>query len=131
MTLLLGPPGSGKTTLLLALAGKLEMLAELLRREKAQIKPYPDIDAYMKAAALGRQRTSVVTDSILKILGLEVCADIMAGDGMISGISRGQKKRAQQNMTINPGIKFSKFKLLCELPWLPLNIEESSAGSRH
>jgi len=25
-----------------------EMLAELLRREKAQIKPYPDIDAYMK-----------------------------------------------------------------------------------
>ncbi|KAL5184898.1 ABC transporter G family member 39 [Glycine soja] len=71
-----------------------EMLAELLRREKhAKIKPDPDIDAYMKAAALGRQRTSVVTDYILKILGLEVCADIMVGDGMIRGISGGQKKR--------------------------------------
>ncbi|KOM25783.1 hypothetical protein LR48_Vigan187s002300 [Vigna angularis] len=71
-----------------------EMLAELLRREKqAKIKPDPDIDAYMKAAALGRQRTKVVTDYILKILGLEVCADIMVGDGMIRGISGGQKKR--------------------------------------
>ncbi|ESW33241.1 hypothetical protein PHAVU_001G054400 [Phaseolus vulgaris] len=71
-----------------------EMLAELLRREKqAKIKPDPDIDAFMKAAALGRQRTSVVTDYILKILGLEVCADIMVGDGMIRGISGGQKKR--------------------------------------
>ncbi|KAL2318113.1 hypothetical protein Fmac_031989 [Flemingia macrophylla] len=71
-----------------------EMLAELLRKEKQEkIKPDPDIDTYMKAAALGRQRTSVVTDYILKILGLEVCADIMVGDGMIRGISGGQKKR--------------------------------------
>ncbi|XP_028802333.1 ABC transporter G family member 39 [Neltuma alba] len=71
-----------------------EMLAELLRREKeANIKPNPDVDAYMKAAALEGQETSVVTDYILKILGLEVCADIMVGDEMIRGISGGQKKR--------------------------------------
>ncbi|KAJ1438250.1 P-loop containing nucleoside triphosphate hydrolase [Sesbania bispinosa] len=71
-----------------------EMLAELLRREKeAKIKPDPDVDAYMKAAALEGQQASVVTDYILKILGLEVCADIMVGDGMIRGISGGQKKR--------------------------------------
>ncbi|KAL5184869.1 Pleiotropic drug resistance protein 1 [Glycine soja] len=71
-----------------------EMLAELIRREKqTKIKPDLDIDAYMKAAALGRQRTSVVTDYILKILGLEGCADIKVGDGMIRGISGGQKKR--------------------------------------
>ncbi|XP_027333289.1 pleiotropic drug resistance protein 1-like isoform X2 [Abrus precatorius] len=71
-----------------------EMLTELLRREKqAKIIPDPDIDAYMKAAALEGQQTSVVTDYILKILGLEVCADIMVGDGMIRGISGGQKKR--------------------------------------
>ncbi|KAF7830247.1 pleiotropic drug resistance protein 1-like [Senna tora] len=71
-----------------------EMLTELLRREKeAKIKPDPDIDAYMKAAALEGQEASVVTDYILKILGLEVCADIMVGDGMIRGISGGQKKR--------------------------------------
>ncbi|KAL5071418.1 hypothetical protein RYX36_022305 [Vicia faba] len=71
-----------------------DMLTELLRREKeAKIKPDPDIDAYMKAAALEGQQASVVTDYILKILGLEICADIMVGDGMIRGISGGQKKR--------------------------------------
>ncbi|KAL7597683.1 hypothetical protein Lser_V15G25180 [Lactuca serriola] len=44
-----------------------EMLAELLRREKdANIKPDPDIDIYMKAAATEGQETSVVTDYVLK-----------------------------------------------------------------
>ncbi|KAK7384765.1 hypothetical protein VNO78_30466 [Psophocarpus tetragonolobus] len=71
-----------------------EVLTDLLRREKeANIEPDSDIDAYMKAAALEGQQTSVIIDYILKILGLEVCADIMVGDEMIRGISGGQKKR--------------------------------------
>ncbi|KAG5244333.1 pleiotropic drug resistance protein [Salix suchowensis] len=63
-----------------------EMLAELSRREKeANIKPDPDIDIYMK--------TSVTTYYILKITGLDICADTMVGNQMIRGISGGQKKR--------------------------------------
>ncbi|XP_056166149.1 pleiotropic drug resistance protein 1-like isoform X1 [Syzygium oleosum] len=71
-----------------------DMLAELLRREKAaNIKPDPDIDIFMKAAATEGQEANVVTDYILEILGLEVCADTMVGDETLRGISGGQRKR--------------------------------------
>ncbi|XP_065878338.1 pleiotropic drug resistance protein 1-like isoform X2 [Euphorbia lathyris] len=53
-----------------------EILAELCRREKAaNIKPDPDMDILMK------------------ILGLEMCADILVGDELTRGISGGQRKR--------------------------------------
>ncbi|KAI3912940.1 hypothetical protein MKW92_048293 [Papaver armeniacum] len=71
-----------------------DMLAELARREKAaNIKPDPDIDVYMKAAAIDGQEASVVTDYVLKILGLDICADTLVGNEMLRGISGGQKKR--------------------------------------
>ncbi|XP_077211686.1 pleiotropic drug resistance protein 1-like [Tasmannia lanceolata] len=71
-----------------------EMLTELSRREKAaNIKPDPDIDVYMKVSSLEGQQESLVTDYILKILGLEICADTMVGDQMVRGISGGQRKR--------------------------------------
>ncbi|XP_078443115.1 ABC transporter G family member 36-like isoform X2 [Wolffia australiana] len=71
-----------------------DMLTELARREKAaNIKPDPDIDVYMKASAMEGQQASVVTDYILKILGLDICADTMVGDEMVRGISGGQRKR--------------------------------------
>ncbi|XP_078165731.1 ABC transporter G family member 36-like isoform X2 [Carex rostrata] len=71
-----------------------DMLTELLRREKAaNIKPDPDIDLLMKASAMGGREATVVTDYIIKILGLDICADIMVGNDMIRGISGGQRKR--------------------------------------
>ncbi|KAK9149767.1 hypothetical protein Scep_008524 [Stephania cephalantha] len=71
-----------------------EMLAELSRREiAANIKPDLDLDVYMKAAAMEGQKENVVTDYILKILGLDICADTMVGNEMLRGISGGQKKR--------------------------------------
>ncbi|KAL2326679.1 hypothetical protein Fmac_025737 [Flemingia macrophylla] len=85
-----------------------DMLAELSRREiAAGIKPDPEIDAFMKATAMEGQETSLVTDYILKILGLEICADILVGDEMRRGISGGQKKRLTTGeMLVGPAKAF-------------------------
>ncbi|KAJ0007315.1 hypothetical protein Pint_29985 [Pistacia integerrima] len=61
-----------------------EMLSELSRREKASnIKPDPDVDVFMKAAATAGEEASMITDYILKILGLEVCADTLVGEMLV------------------------------------------------
>ena len=77
----------------LGVGTRYELLSELSRREKeAGIKPDPEIDAFMKAIVLAGQETSLVTDYVLKILGLDICADILVGDEMRRSISGGQKK---------------------------------------
>ncbi|TYI26744.1 hypothetical protein ES332_A05G133000v1 [Gossypium tomentosum] len=71
-----------------------DMLSELSRREKqGNIKPDPDIDVFMKAVATEGQEANVITDYIMKILGLDMCADTLVGNEMLRGISGGQKKR--------------------------------------
>lgn len=71
-----------------------EMLEEVSARESAAgIIPDADIDLYMKAIAIESSERSLQTDYILKIMGLEICADTMVGDAMSRGISGGQKKR--------------------------------------
>ncbi|KAK9280492.1 hypothetical protein L1049_014184 [Liquidambar formosana] len=92
----------------LGVGTRYEMLAELSRREKeAGIKPDPEIDAFMKATAMAGQETSLITDYVLKILGLDICADIMVGDDMRRGISGGQKKRVTTGeMLVGPAKAF-------------------------
>ncbi|KAG8056465.1 hypothetical protein GUJ93_ZPchr0002g23043 [Zizania palustris] len=82
-----------------------DLLLELLRREKeANIKPDPEIDIYLKAAATGEQKAEVVTNHILKILGLDICADTIIGNNMMRGISGGQRKRVTTaEMLVTPG----------------------------
>ncbi|XP_019055632.1 PREDICTED: pleiotropic drug resistance protein 3-like [Nelumbo nucifera] len=71
-----------------------EIMREVSRREKqAGIYPDPDIDTYMKAISVEGLEKTLQTDYILKILGLDICADTMVGDAMRRGISGGQKKR--------------------------------------
>ncbi|KDP34703.1 hypothetical protein JCGZ_10908 [Jatropha curcas] len=92
----------------LGVGTRYDLLSELSRREKdAGIKPDPEIDAFMKATSVPGQETSLITDYVLKILGLDICADIMVGDDMRRGISGGQKKRVTTGeMLVGPAKAF-------------------------
>ncbi|KAL5204060.1 hypothetical protein ABZP36_008931 [Zizania latifolia] len=71
-----------------------EIMKEVIRREKeAGITPDPDIDMYMKAISVEGLERSMQTDYIMKIIGFDICADIVVGDVMRRGISGGEKKR--------------------------------------
>ncbi|KAI7730029.1 hypothetical protein M8C21_019980 [Ambrosia artemisiifolia] len=78
----------------LGVGTRYDLLVDLWRREQvAGIKPDSDIDAFMKATSMSGQESSLVADYVLKILGLDTCADIMVGNQMRRGISGGEKKR--------------------------------------
>ncbi|CAK9323073.1 unnamed protein product [Citrullus colocynthis] len=52
----------------LGVGTRYQLLTELLRKEKeANIKPDLEIDAFMKAISVSGQKTSLVTDYILKV----------------------------------------------------------------
>ncbi|KAK9282226.1 hypothetical protein L1049_005140 [Liquidambar formosana] len=76
------------------IGSRAEIMMEVRRREKqAGIIPEPDIDTFMKAISIEGLKRTLQTDYILKILGLDICADKIVGDAMKRGISGDQKKR--------------------------------------
>ncbi|XLT68061.1 hypothetical protein HN873_024500 [Arachis hypogaea] len=87
---------------------RFDLLSELTRREiAAKIKPDQDIDIYMKATASeGQEANQMITEYILKILDLEICADTLVGDEMLRGISGRQRKRVTtgSDQTLSPSI---------------------------
>ncbi|KAL0028027.1 hypothetical protein WJX77_001480, partial [Trebouxia sp. C0004] len=73
---------------------KAQELQELQKKEKEMnVQPDWEIDAFTKAQIRTGKRHSIVTDLILKLLGLDVCADTLIGDDQIRGVSGGQRKR--------------------------------------
>ncbi|XP_010515840.1 PREDICTED: ABC transporter G family member 37 isoform X2 [Camelina sativa] len=71
-----------------------DIMMEVSKREKEKgIIPDTEVDAYMKAISVEGLKRSLQTDYILKILGLDICAETLIGDVMRRGISGGQKKR--------------------------------------
>lgn len=57
----------------------------------------------------------VVTDYVLKVLGLEICADTIVGNHMKRGISGGQKKRVTTGTNVEFLLLFCSPVLECFL----------------
>ncbi|KAG5515115.1 hypothetical protein RHGRI_036226 [Rhododendron griersonianum] len=77
-------------------------MEDLTRLEKEKnIRPSPEIDAFMKASSVGGRKNSVSTDYVLKVLGLDVCSDTIVGNDMLRGVSGGQRKRVT---TVDDGV---------------------------
>ncbi|CAH8362168.1 unnamed protein product [Eruca vesicaria subsp. sativa] len=75
-------------------ASRTDIMMEVIKREKdGGIIPDPQVDAYMKAISVNGLKRSLQTDYILKILGLDICAETLFGNAMRRGISGGKKKR--------------------------------------
>ncbi|KAL3141609.1 hypothetical protein ABBQ32_004850 [Trebouxia sp. C0010 RCD-2024] len=73
---------------------KADELHQLLRREQEEgITPDPELDAFMRAEVCTGKRESIITDLVIKMLGLDVCSETLIGNDMMRGVSGGQRKR--------------------------------------
>ncbi len=63
------------------MSSRADELRQLQAREKEMGKaPHPELDAFMKAEVLKGKRESIVTEYIIRILNLDVCADTLVGN---------------------------------------------------
>lgn len=62
----------------LGVGTRYNILAELSRREKeAGIKPDPEIDTFMKATSMSGQKTTLVTDYVLKVFAVSFFLSVL------------------------------------------------------
>ena len=135
MTALMGPSGSGKTTLLDLLAGRktvgttsgeityggqkasksflrrftgyveqVDTLLPILTVEE-MLRYTADLKRPMKEAATVK---AMAVNELIKVLGLEVCRDVLIGNELSKGISGGQAKRVNIGIALitNPRVLF-------------------------
>ena len=58
----------------------------------------------MKAQTLEGAQHSVNTEYVVKMLGLDICAETVVGNAMMRGISGGQKKRVTSGKASAPAL---------------------------
>ncbi len=79
--------------------GIADLLAQMRKYEKEHdIEPDWNVHAFMKAQSIQGQQSSVATEYVIRMLGLDICADTICGNHMMRGISGGQKKRVTSGM---------------------------------
>ncbi|GMN37140.1 hypothetical protein TIFTF001_006570 [Ficus carica] len=95
----------------LGVGTRYDLLAEVAKREtEAGIFPDAELDLYMKATAMEGVESSLLTDYTIRILGLDICKDILVGNEMVRGISGGQKKRVTTDVLgVNPPFESIEF----------------------
>lgn len=59
-----------------------------------------DLASFAQASSIGGKKHSISTDYILKVLGLDVCADTIVGSDMMRGVSGGQRKRVTTGFSL-------------------------------
>lgn len=72
------------------------------RERELGITPDPEVDAFMQATSVAGKQNLIV-EVIIRLLGLDVCADTVVGSAMLRGISGGQRKRVTTGeMVVGP-----------------------------